>query len=169
MGVPNNGWFIRETPTKMDDNWRYPYDLGNPHMVMGFTWIFSAFSELAGHMSFEQEGDITWKNRGIHGMFTNWNVVIFRDSLDLMGSTNCPTTKWSWANEIAELKECHLFYAYFFVFWWGLQLVSCLITCGGHEKPSILLRGRNLEKCSGKGARGHYQWTSPKPLLGHAS
>ena len=32
MGVPKNGGFIRENPTKMDDDWGYPYDSGNPHM-----------------------------------------------------------------------------------------------------------------------------------------
>jgi hypothetical protein len=26
-----NGWFIRESATKMDDNWGYPPILGNPN------------------------------------------------------------------------------------------------------------------------------------------
>ena len=25
MGVPPNGWFIRDNPIKMDDDWGYPY------------------------------------------------------------------------------------------------------------------------------------------------
>ena len=25
MGICNNGWFIRENPIKMDDDWGYPY------------------------------------------------------------------------------------------------------------------------------------------------
>ena len=25
MGDPQNGWFVRENPTKMDDDWGYPY------------------------------------------------------------------------------------------------------------------------------------------------
>ena len=26
-----NGWFIMEIPSKMDDDWGYPYDSGNLH------------------------------------------------------------------------------------------------------------------------------------------
>ena len=25
MGVPQIGWFIKESPIKMDDDWGYPY------------------------------------------------------------------------------------------------------------------------------------------------
>ena len=25
MGVPSNGWLVRENPMKMDDDWGYPY------------------------------------------------------------------------------------------------------------------------------------------------
>ena len=25
MGAPQNGWFVREHPIKMDDDWWYPY------------------------------------------------------------------------------------------------------------------------------------------------
>jgi hypothetical protein len=43
--VPQNRWFIMETPIKMDENWGYPHDLGTPHLVMdiviylGYIWI----------------------------------------------------------------------------------------------------------------------------------
>ena len=30
MGVPPNGWFIMKTTIKVDDDWGYPYDSGNP-------------------------------------------------------------------------------------------------------------------------------------------
>ena len=30
-GYPKNGWFIIEHPTKMDDNWGYPYFMEHPH------------------------------------------------------------------------------------------------------------------------------------------
>ena len=33
MGVPHNGWFIMERPLKMDENWGYPENSGNPDMV----------------------------------------------------------------------------------------------------------------------------------------
>ena len=29
-GSPIAGWFLRENPTKMDDEWGYPHDYGNP-------------------------------------------------------------------------------------------------------------------------------------------
>ena len=35
MGVPQNGWMVcfMENPNqKLDDDWGYPYDLGNPHV-----------------------------------------------------------------------------------------------------------------------------------------
>ena len=32
MGVLPNGWIIRENPIKIDDNWGYPHDLGNPYI-----------------------------------------------------------------------------------------------------------------------------------------
>ena len=31
-GTPIAGWFIRTNPTKMDENWGYPYDSGKPHI-----------------------------------------------------------------------------------------------------------------------------------------
>ena len=30
-GGVQNGWFTRENPTKIDDDWGYPYDSGNPY------------------------------------------------------------------------------------------------------------------------------------------
>ena len=38
MGVPNS-WmvYVRENPTKMDDNWGYPHDLGTPHILQGIS------------------------------------------------------------------------------------------------------------------------------------
>jgi hypothetical protein len=34
MGVPQNRWFISwKNPTINDDNWGYPCDLGNLHMI----------------------------------------------------------------------------------------------------------------------------------------
>ena len=35
MMVPPNAWFIREKAIKMDDDWGYPYDSGNPHIFFG--------------------------------------------------------------------------------------------------------------------------------------
>ena len=35
MGVPQKGWFLMEHPTKTDDNWGYPHDSGNLHMISG--------------------------------------------------------------------------------------------------------------------------------------
>ena len=32
MGMPQNGWFITETPAKMDENWGHPH-LWNPHTM----------------------------------------------------------------------------------------------------------------------------------------
>ena len=29
-GTPIAGWFIRDYPSKLDDDWGYPYDLGHP-------------------------------------------------------------------------------------------------------------------------------------------
>ena len=34
MGVPQNRWFIRENPIKVDDKQGYPHDYGHPHMLM---------------------------------------------------------------------------------------------------------------------------------------
>ena len=31
-GTPIAGWFIRQNPIEMDDDWGYPYDSGNHHM-----------------------------------------------------------------------------------------------------------------------------------------
>ena len=34
MGNPTTGWFkvyFMENPVKVDDDWGYPYDSGNPH------------------------------------------------------------------------------------------------------------------------------------------
>ena len=28
-----NGWFVVEHPIKMDDDWGYPHDFGNPHII----------------------------------------------------------------------------------------------------------------------------------------
>ena len=39
MGVPNNGWFIREYPSKKDDDWGYPYDSGNHHRCINGSLI----------------------------------------------------------------------------------------------------------------------------------
>ena len=39
MGDPQNGLFIGEYPTKMDDDWGYPYDSGNPHIYHKPTFI----------------------------------------------------------------------------------------------------------------------------------
>ena len=32
MGDLQNGWFTRENPTKMDDNWGYPYFRKPPYL-----------------------------------------------------------------------------------------------------------------------------------------
>ena len=32
-GTPIAGWFIIEYPIEMDDDWGYPYDSGNLHIL----------------------------------------------------------------------------------------------------------------------------------------
>ena len=34
MGVPQNGWFIREYPIKMDDFWGYPHLWTPPYFIV---------------------------------------------------------------------------------------------------------------------------------------
>ena len=36
VAVPQNGWFLSENLMKMDDDWGYPYDLGNLQMAIYF-------------------------------------------------------------------------------------------------------------------------------------
>ena len=38
MGDPQNGWFIREHPIKMDDNWGYPYFRKPPQRIVWSDW-----------------------------------------------------------------------------------------------------------------------------------
>ena len=42
MGVPQNGWFIMGIPTKMDDDWGYPYFRKAPIFEVGNLYLFEA-------------------------------------------------------------------------------------------------------------------------------
>ena len=45
MGVPQNGWFIMENPTNMDDDWGYPHGLETP-ISKGFLNVYPDISHL---------------------------------------------------------------------------------------------------------------------------
>ena len=51
MRVPQNGWFIREDPIKMDDDWGYPYDSGNPHISTTRIKNWMIFPKVRGQSS----------------------------------------------------------------------------------------------------------------------
>ena len=44
MGVPPIGWFIRENPIKMDDDWGYPYFRKPPYMYLYTTYNWCIIS-----------------------------------------------------------------------------------------------------------------------------
>ena len=50
-GYPN-AWFLRENPMKMNDDWGYPYDLGNLHIMYIYPSFLFWFFNFCGQSSF---------------------------------------------------------------------------------------------------------------------